>query len=48
MNAFRYEAVETNGSAVEGVIEAEDRKSALQLLGQEYDCLRIDSQAPFH
>lgn len=34
MNAFRYEAVETNGSAVEGVIEAEDRKSALQLLGQ--------------
>lgn len=34
MNSFRYQAVETGGGAVEGVIEAEDRKTALQLLGQ--------------
>jgi type II secretory pathway component PulF len=33
MNAFRYQAIEGNGHAVEGLIEAEDRKSALQLLG---------------
>ncbi len=33
MNAFRYEAVEVNGAPVNGVIEAEDRKSALRLLG---------------
>lgn len=33
MNAFRYEAIESNGNAVRGVIEAEDRKSALRLLG---------------
>src|SRR5687768_7161265 len=32
MGAFRYQAVETGGAAVNGVIEAEDRKSALQLL----------------
>ncbi len=34
MNSFRYQAVQTSGTAVEGVIEAEDRRSALQLLGQ--------------
>lgn len=34
MNSFRYQAIEAGGAAVEGVIEAEDRKAALQLLGQ--------------
>src|SRR6266702_2585852 len=34
MNAFRYQAIEGTGAAVNGVIEAEDRKTALQLLGQ--------------
>ena len=34
MTAFRYEAVETRGAVVQGVIEAEDRKAALQLLGR--------------
>jgi general secretion pathway protein F len=34
MNAFRYEAIEANGTTVEGVIEAEDRRTALQSLGQ--------------
>ena len=34
MNAFRYQAIEANGTAVKGVIEAEDRKGALQLLGK--------------
>src|SRR5262245_1361629 len=34
MSAFRYQAVESTGKSVEGVIEADDRKSALQLLGQ--------------
>jgi type II secretory pathway component PulF len=34
MNSFRYQAVETGGGAVTGVIEAEDRKTALQLLGE--------------
>ncbi len=34
MSEFRYQAVEGNGANVEGVIAAEDRKSALQLLGQ--------------
>ena len=32
MTAFRYQAVEGSGAPVKGVIEAEDRKSALQLL----------------
>jgi type II secretory pathway component PulF len=32
MGAFRYQAVESGGNAVNGVIEAEDRKSALQML----------------
>ena len=34
MNAFRYHAIESNGSSVEGVIEADDRKSARKLLGE--------------
>ena len=34
MNAFRYQAIEANGGSVQGVIEADDRKTALQLLGE--------------
>lgn len=34
MSAFRYEAIETGGAPVQGMIEAEDRKTALQLLGR--------------
>ena len=34
MNAFRYQAIEAGGSAVQGVIEADDRRAALQQLGQ--------------
>ena len=34
MNAFRYQAMAASGAAVEGVVEAADRRSALQLLGQ--------------
>ena len=34
MNAFRYQAIEAGGTSVRGVIEAEDRKAALRLLGQ--------------
>lgn len=34
MTSFRYQAIEAGGASVEGVIEAEDRKSALQSLGQ--------------
>jgi type II secretory pathway component PulF len=34
MSEFRYQAVEENGASVAGVIEADDRKSALRLLGQ--------------
>lgn len=34
MTAFRYHAIETNGATVNGVIEADDRKTALHLLGQ--------------
>jgi general secretion pathway protein F len=34
MTAFRYNAVGGDGSAVNGVIEAEDRRSALLLLGE--------------
>jgi general secretion pathway protein F len=34
MTAFRYQAIEGNGASVGGVIEADDRKAALQLLGQ--------------
>src|ERR1051325_3561316 len=32
MGAFRYQAVEASGSAINGVIEADDRKAALQTL----------------
>ena len=32
MGAFRYQAVEAGGNAVNGVIEAEDRKAALRVL----------------
>src|SRR5947207_3754747 len=35
MTVFRYQAIESNGASVEGVIEAEDRRSALQLLGKQ-------------
>jgi general secretion pathway protein F len=34
MNSFRYQALDVAGSTVQGVIEAEDRKSALHLLGE--------------
>ncbi len=34
MSEFRYQAVEANGASVAGVIEADDRKTALRLLGQ--------------
>ena len=34
MNAFRYQAIESSGTPVQGVIEAEDRKTALHLLGK--------------
>lgn len=34
MSEFRYQAVEAGGASVAGVVEAEDRKSALRLLGQ--------------
>ena len=35
MNAFRYQGIGANGSPSSGVIEAEDRKAALQLLGKQ-------------
>ena len=34
MNAFRYQAIGDGGASIEGIIEAEDRKTALRLLGQ--------------
>lgn len=34
MNSFRYRAIEGGGAPVSGVIEAEDRRSALMLLGE--------------
>ncbi|MBC8095373.1 MAG: type II secretion system F family protein [Akkermansiaceae bacterium] len=34
MNSFRYQAIELSGAPTEGVIQAEDRKAALQLLGK--------------
>ena len=34
MNAFRYQAVQSSGAPEAGVIEAEDRRSALRILGQ--------------
>src|SRR5438105_155790 len=34
MSVFQYKAMEVGGRTVSGVIEAEDRRSALHLLGQ--------------
>lgn len=34
MTSFRYQALSSGGATVQGVVEAEDRKSALQQLGQ--------------
>lgn len=34
MNSFRYQAIGARGAAIDGVIEAEDRRAALQLLSQ--------------
>lgn len=34
MNSFRYQAIDAGGASVEGVIEAEDRRMALDRLGQ--------------
>ncbi len=34
MNSFRYQAIGSNGAPAHGVIEAEDRRAALRLLGQ--------------
>ena len=34
MTSFRYQAIEASGTSVKGVVEAEDRKSALQTLGK--------------
>jgi len=34
MNQFRYQAISGSGATVEGTIEAEDRKGALQVLGE--------------
>ncbi len=34
MSAFRYQAVQTDGLRVDGVIEADDRRAALQALGR--------------
>ncbi len=34
MNVFRYRAIQVDGAMVEGRLEAEDRRSALRLLGQ--------------
>jgi type II secretory pathway component PulF len=38
MNTFRYQALEAGGTSVKGVIEAEDRRAALQLLGRRGLC----------
>jgi general secretion pathway protein F len=35
MNSFRYQAVESGGNAVNGIIQAEDRRAALLLLGEK-------------
>ena len=35
MTAFRYQAIASGGDAVQGVIEAADRRAALQLLGSK-------------
>ena len=49
MTAFRYQAIEGKGLSVQGMIEAEDRKAALQLLGERGvfpSSLEISSSAP--
>ena len=35
MTAFRYDAIGDDGSAVSGLVEAEDRRSALQALSRQ-------------
>jgi type II secretory pathway component PulF len=35
MNSFRYQALGPNGASVQGVVEAEDRRSALRQLGSQ-------------
>ena len=35
MNTFRYQAISSSGSRISGLIEAQDRKSALQQLSQQ-------------
>ena len=35
MTSFRYQGIEGNGTPVQGLIEAEDRKAALYLLGKQ-------------
>ncbi len=34
MSAFRYQGIKANGTSADGIVEAEDRKGALQLLGK--------------
>lgn len=34
MTAFRFQAIQSDGATVEGVIDAEDRRTALQILGK--------------
>lgn len=47
MSSFRYQAVASDGSPVTGVIDADDRRSALQLLGKRglYPS-RLEAQSP--
>jgi type II secretory pathway component PulF len=47
MSSFRYQALAADGSPVTGVIDAEDRRSALQLLGKRglYPS-RLEAQSP--
>ena len=47
MSTFRYQAVAGDGSSVTGVIDADDRRSALQLLGKKglYPS-RLEAQVP--
>ncbi|HTI70982.1 MAG TPA: type II secretion system F family protein [Candidatus Limnocylindria bacterium] len=35
MTSFRYQAIEANGNPVKGLIEAEDRRAALRMLGEK-------------
>jgi len=34
MNSFRYQAIDLGGASIEGMVEAEDRRTALEQLGQ--------------